>query len=196
VLRVAGIIAEGDGYAKRQIDRIREDENVKAVVVRVDSPGGTVTGSDYLYHHLTRLRKEKGVPLVVSMGSIAASGGYYVSMAVGDQEKSIFAEPSGATGSIGVIIPHYSLTGLMKRYEIENTSIASHPNKQMLSMTKGTDSRAARDPAAVRQRNLRAVQGRGEIRPAALPQKPGEAGGAGHRRIVLVDAGQEGGAGG
>ncbi|MBW3595748.1 MAG: signal peptide peptidase SppA [Planctomycetes bacterium] len=136
VLRVAGIIAEGDGFAKRQIDRIREDEDVEAIVVRVDSPGGTVTGSDYLFHHLTRLRKEKGVPLVVSMGSIAASGGYYVSMAVGDQEKSIYAEPSGATGSIGVIIPYYDLTGAMAEMNIENASIASHPNKQMLSMTR------------------------------------------------------------
>ncbi len=136
IIRVAGVIAEGDGYAKRQIDRVRDDENVKAIVLRVDSPGGTVTGSDFLYHHLNRLRKEKGVPLVVSMGSIAASGGYYVSMAVGDQEKSIYAEPAGATGSIGVIIPYYDLTGLMERYDVQNESIATHPNKQMLSMTK------------------------------------------------------------
>jgi protease IV len=136
IIRIAGIIAEGDGYAKRQIDRVRDDESVKAVVVRVDSPGGTVTGSDYLFHHLTRLRKEREIPLVVSMGSIAASGGYYVSMAVGDQEKSIFAEPVGATGSIGVIIPHYDLTGALEALNIENDSIASHENKQMLSMTK------------------------------------------------------------
>jgi protease-4 len=105
VIRIEGVIAEGDGDAKRQIDRVRNDEHVRAVVVRVDSPGGTVTGSDYLYHHLRKLREEKKVPLVVSMGSVAASGGYYVSMAVGDQEKTIFAEPAGATGSIGVIIP-------------------------------------------------------------------------------------------
>jgi protease-4 len=136
IIRIAGLIAEGDGFAKRQIDRVREDESVKAVVIRVDSPGGTVTGSDYLFHHLTKLRKERGIPLVVSMGSIAASGGYYVSMAVGDQEKSIFAEPVGATGSIGVIIPHYDLTGAMESLNIKNDSIASHENKQMLSMTK------------------------------------------------------------
>jgi protease-4 len=136
IIRIAGIIAEGDGYAKRQIDRVREDENVKAVVLRVDSPGGTVTGSDYLFHHLTKLREEKKIPLVVSMGSIAASGGYYVSMAVGDQERSIFGEPVGGTGSIGVIIPYYDLTGAMEQLHIENKSIASHPNKQMLSMTR------------------------------------------------------------
>lgn len=136
ILRVEGIIAEGDGFAKRQIERIRQDDDVKAIVLRVDSPGGTVTGSDFLFHHLTRLREEKSLPLVVSMGSIAASGGYYVAMAVGDQEKSIYAEPSGATGSIGVIIPYFDLTGAMEELHIENASIASHPNKQMLSMTR------------------------------------------------------------
>src|SRR5688500_19769660 len=107
---------EGDGFVKRQIDRIREDENVKAIVVRVDSPGGTVTGSDYIYHHLKKLRKEKNVPIVVSMGGMAASGGYYVSMAVGDEKDTIFAEPTCETGSIGVILPHYDLSGLMARY--------------------------------------------------------------------------------
>src|SRR6187200_580421 len=83
ILSIEGIILDGEGFVKSQIDRIKEDKNVKAVVVRVDSPGGTVTGSDYIYHHLNKLRKEKKIPLVVSMGGMAASGGYYVSMAVG-----------------------------------------------------------------------------------------------------------------
>ncbi len=136
VLSIEGVIMEGDGFVKQQIDRIREDQSVKAIVVRVDSPGGTVTGSDYIYHHLKKLRKEKGVPMVVSMGSIAASGGYYVSMAVGDQPDSIYAEPTTTTGSIGVIIPHYNVSGLMKKYDVEDDSIASHERKQMLSMTR------------------------------------------------------------
>ena len=136
VLSIEGVIMEGDGFVKQQIDRIREDENVKAVVVRVDSPGGTVTGSDYIYHHLSKLRREKNLPVVVSMGSIAASGGYYVSMAVGDQPDSIYAEPTTTTGSIGVIIPHYDLSGLMDRFDVKDDSIASHERKQMLSMTR------------------------------------------------------------
>ena len=127
---------QGDGYVKRQIDRVREDVSVRAVVVRVDSPGGTVTGSDYIYHHLERLRNEREIPLVVSMGSIAASGGYYVSMAVGDQPKSIYAEPTSTTGSIGVIVPHYDISGLLARWDVRNDSIASHSRKQMLSMTR------------------------------------------------------------
>ncbi|MEO8496030.1 MAG: signal peptide peptidase SppA, partial [Planctomycetota bacterium] len=136
IITVSGVIMEGEGYVKNQIDRVRDDSSVKAIVVRVDSPGGTVTGSDYIFHHLNKLRQEKGIPLVVSMGSIAASGGYYVSMAVGDQEKSIYAEPTTTTGSIGVIIPHYDVSGLMARFDVKDDSIASHPRKQMLAMTR------------------------------------------------------------
>ncbi len=136
VISVRGIIMEGDGFVKRQIDRVRDDPRVKAVVVRVDSPGGTVTGSDYIHHHLKKLREERHLPLVVSMGSIATSGGYYVSMAVGDQEKSIFAEHTTTTGSIGVVLPHYDLSGLLARFDVREDSISSHPRKQLLSMTR------------------------------------------------------------
>jgi protease IV len=137
VISVEGVIMEGDGFVKRQIDKVREDANVKAIVLRVDSPGGTVTGSDYIYHHLKKLREEKGkIPLVVSMGSMAASGGYYISMAVEDQENVIYAEPTTTTGSIGVIIPHYDVSGLLEKFDVKDDSIASHERKQMLSMTR------------------------------------------------------------
>lgn len=136
IISISGVMLEGEGFVKKQIDRIRDDNKIKALVVRVDSPGGTVTAADYMYHHLKKLREEKNLPIVVSMGSIAASGGYYVSMAVGDQEKAIFAEPTTTTGSIGVIIPHYDLSGLLERFDVKDDSIASHPRKQMLSMTR------------------------------------------------------------
>jgi protease-4 len=136
VIRLEGVIMEGDGFVKRQIDQVSNDPDIKAVVLRVDSPGGTVTGSDYIYHHLVKLSEDRDIPLVVSMGSIAASGGYYVSMAVGDQSKSIYAEPTTTTGSIGVIVPHYDISGLMARYDVKNDSITSHARKQMLSMTR------------------------------------------------------------
>jgi len=136
IISVNGVIMEGDGFVKKQIDRVKKDKSVRAVVLRINSPGGTVTGSDYIHHHLVKLRNEKKIPIVASMGSMAASGGYYVTMAVGDQENSIYAEPTTTTGSIGVIIPHYDVTGLMEKYGIKNDSIASHPRKQMLSMTR------------------------------------------------------------
>lgn len=136
IISIEGTILTGEGFVKRQIDRAMEDENVKAVVLRVNSPGGTVTGSDYIYHHLCELVNKREIPMVVSMGGIAASGGYYVSMAVGDTPDTIFAEPSTWTGSIGVIIPHYDLSEFLKRYDIKEDSIASGPRKQMLSFTK------------------------------------------------------------
>jgi protease-4 len=136
IIEISGLIISGEGFVQHQIEKVRQDENVRAIVVRVNSPGGSVSGSDYIYHQLTRLRDEKKVPLVVSMGGLAASGGYYVSMAVGGQKDSIFAEPTTTTGSIGVIIPHYDLTGLLnEKLDIKDDSIASGDNKQMLSMT-------------------------------------------------------------
>jgi protease-4 len=138
VITIEGVIMDGDGFVKRQIDRVTDDDDIKAVVIRIDSPGGTVNGSDFIYHHLRKLRQSKAIPMVVSMGGMAASGGYYIAMAVGDQERSIFAEPTTTTGSIGVIIPHYDLSGLLQRWDIKDDSIASNPRKQMLSMTKAT----------------------------------------------------------
>lgn len=136
IVNLEGAIMEGDGFVKRQIDRIRKDDDIRAIVVRINSPGGTISGSDFIYHHLTKLKQERKIPLVVSMGSLAASGGYYVAMAVGDQENSIFAEDTTTTGSIGVIIPHYDLSGLLERMDILDDSIATHPRKQLLSMTR------------------------------------------------------------
>lgn len=136
LIRVEGLIMQGEGYIRNQIDLAKKDKQVKAIVLRVDSPGGSVSASDYIYHHLNELREEREIPLVVSMGSSATSGGYYVAMAVGDQKDVIFAEPTTITGSIGVIIPHYDVSGLMAEYHIKDDSIASHPRKQMLSMTR------------------------------------------------------------
>jgi len=136
ILNISGTILESDGFIKKQIDRVREDEDVIAVVLRIDSPGGTVDASDYLYHHLDRLRKERKIPIVVSMGGLCTSGGYYLAMAVGDKQNTLFAEPSTWTGSIGVVIPHYDLSGLLARFDVKDDSIASHPYKLMGSPTR------------------------------------------------------------
>lgn len=139
VVTVAGAIMEGNGFVKEQLDRVREDHDVVAVVLRIDSPGGTVTGSDYLYHHIQELCQDRELPLVVSMGSICASGGYYVAMAVGEQENSLFAEPTTWTGSIGVVIPHYDFSGMLAEYRVKDDSIASHKYKLMGSPTRVLD---------------------------------------------------------
>ncbi len=136
IITVEGVILEGDGFVRKQIDQARRDEQVKAIVLRVNSPGGTISGSDFIYHELTKLREETDKPIVVSMGSLAASGGYYVSMAVGTTPATIFAEPSTWTGSIGVIMPHYDLSKMLGDVGISEDSVVSHPLKDMGSLAK------------------------------------------------------------
>jgi protease IV len=86
----------GDGFAQ-QVEKLRQDKDVKAVVLRVNSPGGSATASDQIQRELKLLSQVK--PLVVSMGNVAASGGYYISA----NARRIFAQPNTITGSIGVI---------------------------------------------------------------------------------------------
>ena len=136
IISLEGTIMTGDGFVKKQIDAVKEDPNVVAAVLRINSPGGTVTGSDFIYHYLRQTLDERKIPLVVSMGSLCASGGYYVAMAVGDQGDSLYAEPMTITGSIGVIMPHYDLSGLLVRWNVKDDSIATGPLKQMGSFTK------------------------------------------------------------
>ncbi len=136
IVSVTGAIMGGDGFARAQLDHIAEDESVQAIVLRVDSPGGTVSGSDEIHHRLGALAQDRNLPVVVSMGGIAASGGYYIAMANGGREDVIFAEPATLTGSIGVIIPHFDLSKMIKRLDVVDDSVASGPLKEMLSPTK------------------------------------------------------------
>jgi protease-4 len=139
IIEVEGVILDGEAKFKRLIDHARHEAErgkLKGLVLRVDSPGGSVSGSDYIFHHLTKLRAETQIPIVVSMGGLAASGGYYVSMAVGNTPDTIFAEPSTFTGSIGVIIPHYNFKGLFEKIGVEADSVASHPLKTMGSVSR------------------------------------------------------------
>ena len=136
IVEVSGAIMEGEeSFAEKQIDRVRQDPDVVGIVVRVNSPGGTVTGSDFIYHHLRELAEKRKLPIVVSMGSVCASGGYYVAMAVGSQADTIFAEPTTWTGSIGVIIPHFDVSGGLAKLGITEDSITSGPLKKMGSPT-------------------------------------------------------------
>lgn len=151
IINVKGAIMDGEGFIKQQIDRVKKDKSVKAVVLRVDSPGGTVTGSHQIYHRLNELREERDLPIVVSMGGLCASGGYYVSMACGDEQSAIYAEPTTWTGSIGVIIPHYDISEFLNEWNIKDDSIASGPLKQMGSPTRLLDEEARKQERAVLQ---------------------------------------------
>ena len=136
IVTISGAILGADGFTGQQIDRVEKDENVRAIVLRIDSPGGTVSGSDEIHHRIMQLAAKREMPVIVSMGGIAASGGYYIAMASGGEEDVIFAEPATLTGSVGVLIPNYDFSQLLERFDISDTTVASGPLKQMLSPTK------------------------------------------------------------
>lgn len=133
VITVEGIIAGGqDSFVSRQIKAVLKDEQVKAVVLRIESPGGTMAGSDYYHYLLQKMKKVRDIPVIVSMGTVAASGGYYIAV-TGDE---IFAEQSTITGSIGVIVSLYNGADLLKNVGVESTPITSGPHKTMGSFSK------------------------------------------------------------
>jgi len=109
------------------LKKYERDEDIKAVVLRVDSPGGAVAPSQEIHDAVKRIKASKKV--VVSMGGMAASGGYYIS-APADR---IFAEPGTLTGSIGVIFLHFNVRGLLEWAKVEETTLKSGKYKDTLS---------------------------------------------------------------
>lgn len=115
------------------IHTLSKDDNVKAIVVRVDSPGGSALASDLIWRAL----EASGKPVVASMSDTAASGGYYISMGA----EKIYAEPGTITGSIGVVGGKIALDGLMKKVGVTTSIISRGKNSGVMSITEGfTDS--------------------------------------------------------
>jgi protease-4 len=126
IISLEGVIVEGLlSYTHKQIDQAARDSHVKAVVLRIVSPGGSITASDELHQRLTELRdgnphkKADPKPLVVSMGSLAASGGYYVAMPA----PTLFAERTTLTGSIGVYTAFPNVKQLGEKIGVSLTTI-------------------------------------------------------------------------
>lgn len=111
------------------IHKLSKDANVKAIVLRVDSPGGSALASDLIWRAL----EASGKPIVASMSDTAASGGYYISMGA----DKIFAEPGTVTGSIGVVGGKIALDGLMKKFGVTTSVISRGKNSGVLSITEG-----------------------------------------------------------
>lgn len=112
---------------KEDLTKASKDEKIKAVVLRINSPGGTVNASDILYHEIKAFKASRKIPVVASMMDVAASGGYYLAMAT----DAILVHPSTVTGSIGVIMLTVNAKGLLEKVGVEANAITSGPRKDM-----------------------------------------------------------------
>lgn len=142
-LVIDGVIAEGESSANslrdevitgsetvlQQLEEIAEDKEVKALIVRVNSPGGGYNAANEIWHGLEQLKENKKIPVIISMGDYAASGGYFVALA-GDK---IIAEPSTITGSIGVLGGKMVFQELWKKLGVNWNNIKFGDNAGILS---------------------------------------------------------------
>ena len=113
IVELEGLIVDVDDQV-RELRAYRDNPGIRAVVLRINSPGGAVAPTQELYGAIRRLR-EAGKPVVASLGAVAASGGYYIAVAA-DQ---IYANPGTLTGSIGVVMQMANLNALMKKVGVE-----------------------------------------------------------------------------
>jgi len=143
LVTIEGVIVDSKEVIE-QLERHRLNPSVKAIVVRINSPGGAVAASQEIYKGLLKLR-ESGKPVVASMGSVAASGGYYIASAA-DQ---IMANPGSITGSIGVIMQIPNISGLMQKIGVKAVVIKSGEHKDLAS--------AIREPTDAERRILQGV---------------------------------------
>src|SRR5215212_8601093 len=138
LMEISGVISsqEEEGFVpspnliariKEQLSRAAKDEAVKAVVLRINTPGGTVTASDIIHHELKTFKANRKIPIIASIMDIGASGGYYIAAAA----DSVLAHPSSVTGSIGVIMLTMNARGLLEKVGVEATAVTSGPRKDM-----------------------------------------------------------------
>jgi protease-4 len=144
VVEITGVIEGGEighsdmdfvTYVKEQFKEAQRDSDVKAVILKVDSPGGEVMASDEVHNIIKKFEEKSHKPVVVSMGSLAASGGYYVSAPC----RWIVANPLTITASIGVIMHNYNYRLLFDKIGIRPQVIKSGRFKDMLSGEKEPD---------------------------------------------------------
>jgi protease-4 len=126
LVRIEGVILDSKEIID-EISRFEETPSVKAIVLRIDSPGGAVAPSQEIYHQIKRIRTESQKKVVVSMGTVAASGGYYIASA----SDRIVANPGTLTGSIGVIMEMANVAGLLEKVGVESVVIKSGEHKDM-----------------------------------------------------------------
>ncbi|HSB60126.1 MAG TPA: signal peptide peptidase SppA [Vicinamibacteria bacterium] len=112
---------------REELEKAADDDHVRALVLRINSPGGTITASDVLYHELSQFKARRKVPVVASILDVGASGGYYVALAA----DRIVAHPTTVTGSIGVLMLTVNSGGLLEKVGVTASYIKSGPLKDM-----------------------------------------------------------------
>ncbi|HUI44782.1 MAG TPA: signal peptide peptidase SppA [Nitrospirota bacterium] len=141
LIDISGIITSAEGgsvfsttkepgmlaQVREELDRARSDKNVKAVVLRINSPGGGVTASDTLYHEIKKFKNETGVKVVSHFLDMGTSGAYYAALA----SDQITAQPTSIVGSIGVTMLRIDASGLMQKIGVQALQISSGEWKSM-----------------------------------------------------------------
>lgn len=138
MIELSGLIsAQSDGGLIEQpnlVARLKEelalaakDPEIAAIVLRINSPGGTVTASDIMWHEVKQLKEKRKIPVIASIMDVGASGGYYVAAAA----DKIVVHPSTVTGSIGVIMLTMNANGLMEKIGLHAQAVTSGPKKDM-----------------------------------------------------------------
>jgi protease-4 len=146
LLDLAGVLAEEPIFTlesrpqvpllarvREELEKAEQDERVRALVLRINSPGGTVTASDILYHEIRRFKTRRQVPVVASILDVGASGGYYVALAA----DRIIAHPTTVTGSIGVLMLTVNASGLLEKIGVSASYVKSGQYKDMGSPFRG-----------------------------------------------------------
>lgn len=165
------LLGTGDnpvGLLDEQLTLARQDSRVKAVILRINSPGGTVTASDIMYRQIQAFRRDTAKPVVALLADVAASGGYYVACA----SDHIVAYPTSVTGSVGVLLQTLTLKPALHRIGIEAEAFTSGPNKDAGSpLSQLTDDQRTVLRALVKDFYTRFVNVVHDARPALTGQQ-------------------------
>ncbi len=193
VIYAVGVIISGEGgrsmYGKavgsdtiiEALQEAEEDPKVVGIVLRVDSPGGSALASDLMWREITRIKSKK--PIVASMGDIAASGGYYISMGC----SKIFAEPGTLTGSIGVVSGKVALERLVRQDRRDDRRGQPRAQQRLDVERRAVHRFGARSDHATDARHLQAVHRQGGAGPQHGRERTGR---AGRRTVVFRPHGQ------
>jgi len=136
--RSSGLLGDGENPVSlfiEKIDKAQADRNVKALVLRINSPGGGVTASEIMYDRVMRFKSQTSRPVIAVMQDVAASGAYYIACAA----DTIVAHRTSITGSIGVIVQTVSFAGTMDKIGVDAQAITSGDRKDMASPLKPLD---------------------------------------------------------